>query len=330
MKILIIGGTRFLGRHLVDIALARGHKLTLFNRGKTNPNLYPEVETILGDRDGGLDAFTSRQWDAVIDTCGYYPRVVRASAQALAGLTPHYTFISSISVYPDDAGPNVDESAPVGTIDDESVEEITGETYGPLKALCEQAVQAAFPDGALIIRPGLIVGPHDSSDRFTYWPARLSRGGNVLAPGDPQMPVQIIDVRDLAEWNIRLVENQVTGVFNATGPVRPLTMDEILETCQQVAGVASEFAWVDEEFLLEQEVAPYTELPLWVPKEYWWMSQVSISLALDSGLKFRSLTETVADTQAWERTRAEDYDWLNGLKPEREVELLGAWQKEKN
>ncbi len=330
MKILIIGGTRFLGRHLVEAALACGHEVTLFNRGQTNPDLYPEIETILGDRDGGLGALTARQWDAVIDTCGYYPRIVRASALALAGAVEHYTFISSISVYPDETGPHADEAAPVGTLADETVEEITGETYGPLKALCEQRVHSAFSNGALIIRPGLIVGPHDSSDRFTYWPSRFARGGEVLGPGDPQMPVQIIDVRDLAEWNIRLIEDRVTGVFNTTGPENLLTMGEIIETCQQAAEVPSKIIWVNDEFLLEQNIAPYTELPLWVPKSYWWMSQVSISRALEAGLKFRPLTETVADTLAWEQTRSQDYEWANGLNPERESELLAAWQKKQS
>ena len=320
MKILILGGTRFLGRHLVDAALNRGHKITLFNRGKTNPDLYPNVETILGDRDGDLDAMASRSWDAVIDTCGYIPRVVRASSQALADVVSHYVFISSISVYADEATISIhsndviDEDSPIGTLEDETVEEITGETYGPLKALCEQEVQKAFSKGALIIRPGLIVGPHDTSDRFTYWPVRLARGGDVLAPGDPQMPVQIINARDLAEWSILLVEDRVTGVFNATGPETPLTMLTILETCQKVAGVPSELTWISEEFLLEQKVAAFTEMPLWLPKAVWGMSEVNISRAVAAGLRFRPLTETVTDTLAWAQTRSADYEWINGLK----------------
>ena len=326
MKILIIGGTRFLGRYLVEVALRRGHEITLFHRGKTNLGLYPQVETILGDRDGGLDALAGRSWDAVIDTCGYVPRVVCAAAQMLAGAVERYTFISSISVYADEATPNQDERAPVGSLEDETIEEVTGETYGPLKVLCEKAVQAAFPQGALIIRPGLIVGAYDPSDRFTYWPARLARGGEVLAPGDPQMPVQIIDVRDLAEWIIKLIEKRVTGVFNATGPVVPLTMREIIETCRKVAAVPSEITWVSEAFLLENEVVPFTELPLWLPKSVWGMSQANISRALAAGLEFRPLAQTVADTLAWDQTRPTDRAWVNGLKPEREVELLAAWR----
>jgi 2'-hydroxyisoflavone reductase len=262
----------------------------------------------------------------VIDTCGYLPRIVRASAQVLTGCAKYYIFISSISVYADTPPPNIDEDAPLATIEDETVEEITGETYGPLKALCEQEVQSAYPDGALVIRPGLIVGPHDTSDRFTYWPARLARGGDVLAPGDPLMPVQIIDARDLAGWIIKLVEDQVTGVFNATGPEEPMSMQQVIDTCQQVADIPSQITWVDEEFLLGQEVIPYTELPLWVPKPYWWMSQVNISRAMAAGLKFRPFAKTVADTLAWDQIRPPDREWINGLNSEREAELLAAWR----
>lgn len=329
MRILMIGGTRFLGRHLVDAALRRGHEITLFHRGQTNPGLYPQVETILGNRDGDLGALANRSWDAVIDTCGYVPRVVNASAQALADVTQHYTFISSISVYADESTPNQDENAPLGGLDDEGVEEITGETYGPLKVLCERAVQAAFPQGALIIRPGLIVGPHDPSDRFTYWPVRLARGGEVLAPGDPQMPVQIIDARDLAEWNIELIEKQTTGVFNATGPKIPLTMQEIIKTCTEVAAVPVEVIWVSEAFLLENEVVPFTELPLWLPKPAWGLSHTNITRALAAGLKFRPVAQTVADTLAWDRARPADRVWVNGLKPEHEVALLADWKTRK-
>ncbi|MBN2501568.1 MAG: SDR family oxidoreductase [Anaerolineales bacterium] len=328
MKLLILGGTRFLGRHLVEAALARGHEITLFNRGQSNPDLFPEVETLLGDRDGGLDALAGRRWDAVIDTCGYLPRLVRASARALAETAAHYTFISSISVYADATLLGMDENAAVGVLADESVEEITHETYGPLKALCEREVQAAFPQGALIIRPGLIVGPHDPTDRLTYWVARLARGGQVLAPGDPDMPVQIIDARDLAEWNIRLVDGQVTGVFNATGPEQPLTMQAVITACRQAVGAPAEITWVSEEFLLEQQVTPFTEIPLWLPREVWGMLQVDISRALDAGLTFRPLSEIVADTLAWDRTLPTDRTWVNGLKPERETELLAAWREQ--
>ncbi len=218
MRILILGGTVFVGRHLVEAALARGHEVTLFNRGQHGPDLYPGVEKLRGDRDGGLDALRGRRWDAAIDTCGYVPRIVRASATLLANAVDHYTFISSVSVYPEAHTRHLDEDSPVGALDDESVEDVTPETYGPLKALCEQAAEGAMSGRALTIRPGLIVGPHDPTDRFTYWPRRVAQGGEVLAPGRPERPVQIIDARDLAAWTLQLVASGARGVYNATGP----------------------------------------------------------------------------------------------------------------
>jgi 2'-hydroxyisoflavone reductase len=326
MRLLILGGTVFLGRHLVEAALQRGHTVTLFNRGQHNPDLFPPVEKIHGDRDGGLDALHSRQWDAVIDTCGYVPRIVRLSVQLLAGAVKHYTFISTISVYAEPFFPGMDENASLGKLEDESVEQITGETYGPLKALCEQAAEDAMPGRALIVRPGLIVGPHDPSDRFTYWPARLARGGEVLAPGGPQRPVQIIDARDLAEWVLKMVERQVTGVFNATGPDYPLTLGKLFETCQSVAGSQATLTWASDEFLLAQGVAPYTDLPLWLPEEYAAQDMVSIAKTLSAGLKFRPLEQTVRDTLAWDRTRPPDAPRRNCLTAEREAALLQAWK----
>jgi nucleoside-diphosphate-sugar epimerase len=217
MRILILGGTVFLGRALVDEALRRGHRLTLFNRGRSNPGLYPQVERLTGDRKHDLSALAGRVWEAVIDTCGYLPGVVALSAAALANSVEHYTFISTESVYASPLQPGLDESASVGLLEDESVEEISGGTYGPLKALCERAVEAALPGRTLVVRPGLIVGPYDASDRFTYWPWRVAQGGRVLAPGRPERGVQFIDVRDLAAWIIRLVERRQTGVYNADG-----------------------------------------------------------------------------------------------------------------
>src|SRR5690606_2480891 len=254
MKLLIIGGTRFVGRALVDSALARGHEVTLFNRGQSNPGLYPQVETIVGDRTGDLSALSSRSWDAVIDTCGYVPRIVRNMAETLSGNVGHYTFISSISVYRDFTQAGIDEAYPVGTVEDETVEEITGETYGPLKALCEQAVAEVFPGRALNIRPGLIVGPHDGSDRFNYWPYRVARGGEVLAPGNPDASAQIIDVRDLGDWTLDMAERQATGVYNATGPEQPFTISHVLESCREVTNSDATFTWVSDEFLVEQGV----------------------------------------------------------------------------
>jgi 2'-hydroxyisoflavone reductase len=239
VRLLILGGTRFLGRHLTDAALARGHELTLFTRGQSGPDLYPHLEHLRGNRDPnvdpGLTALDGHRWDAVIDTSGYVPRVVGAGVERLRDQATHYTFISSISAYRDFEQVGIDESYPTGTLEDQSVEQITGDTYGPLKALCERAVQEAFPGRALIVRPGLIVGPHDPTDRFTYWPVRVARGGEVLAPNGPRLPTQIIDARDLAEWTIQQVERFADGVFNATGPAQPLTLGEVLETARTVS-----------------------------------------------------------------------------------------------
>jgi 2'-hydroxyisoflavone reductase len=259
MKILIIGGTVFLGRHLAQAALARGHEVTLFNRGQHNPELFPEVEKLRGNRDGEMDALKGRQWDAVIDTCGYFPRVVRQSAGLLADSVGHYTFISSISAYANFSQPGLDENSPLGRMDLEEAEaadKITNENYGPLKVLCEQEVEKALPGRTLIIRPGLIVGPFDPSDRFTYWPVRVSKGGEMLVPGTPKLRLEIIDVRDLAEWNIRLIEENKTGAYNATGPDYPLTMQTLLDGCKADSQSDASPVYVTEEFLKEQEIEP--------------------------------------------------------------------------
>ncbi len=330
MNLLILGGTVFLGRHLVEAALARGHVVTLFNRGQHNPDLFPEVERLRGDRDGDLQALEGRRWDAVIDTCGYVPRVVRASAEMLAPNVDHYTFISSISVYADTSKPGIDEHAPVGTLEDPATEEVTGESYGPLKALCEQAAEAAMPDRVLNIRPGLIVGPHDPTDRFTYWVRRVAEGGEVLAPGNPHAPVQVIDARDLAEWTIRMIEQRQTGVFNATGPAERLRMADLLTTCKQVSGSDAAFVWLDDAFLLEAGAGPWIEVPLWIPAtggQSDGLLDVNFAKARAAGLTFRDIADTVRDTLAWDRTRPADTERRAGLAPERERALLQAWRE---
>ncbi|MBI3460443.1 NAD-dependent epimerase/dehydratase family protein, partial [Candidatus Acetothermia bacterium] len=317
------------GRHLVEAALASGHTVTLFNRGQHNADLYPNVEKLRGNRDGDLNALKGRRWDAVIDTCGYVPRVVKASAEFLANSVDHYTFISSISVFADFSKPDMDESAPVGKLKDESVEQITGETYGPLKALCEQAAERAMPGRMLNVRPGLIVGPHDPSDRFTYWPARIAQGGEVLAPGQPEYLVQIIDGRDLAQWTLKMVEQKKIGIYNATGPEYALTLGTVLEGCKAVSKSDARFVWVDEKFLLESKVTPWTEIPLWVPqeKDNAGFSAVNCQKAITAGLKFRPIAETIRDTLAWNTTRPSNTERRSGLKPEKEKELLQNWQK---
>lgn len=321
MNLLIIGGTRFLGRHLVTSARARGHELTLFHRGQTNPGLFRRVKTIRGDREHDLDQLTAG-WDAVIDTCGYIPRIVRKSAEALKDRANQYVFISSVSVYADFAKHGLNESSAVGKLDDETVEEATGETYGPLKALCEQTAREAFGMNALILRPGLIVGPHDPTDRFTYWPVRISRGGSVLVPDRPEAMTQFIDARDLADFIVRLIEQNVSGVFNAAG--LPITLNTLFETCKRVSKSDASFKWAPTDFLEKNNVKPWSDMPAWLPDtgENAGSAHVDISKALNAGLKFTDLAETVADTLKWEFERPEDHQWKAGLNPEREKKLL--------
>ena len=327
MRILVLGGGRFLGRSFADAARARGHELTLFNRGRTNPELHVGVERILGDRDGGLGALAGREWDAVVDPSGFFPRVVAASARALAGAAKSYLFVSSISVYAEPLARGMDESARVAKLADPEGEEITGETYGGLKALCEDRVREAFGDRALIVRPGLIVGPNDTTDRFPYWPRRLARGGEVLAPGSPDAPTQYIDARDLSAWMVALLERDVTGTFHATGPAESITLGETLDRIARAVGGSARLVWMDEEFLKLQNVQPWLELPLWLPAADQALGTVSIARALDEGLKFRPLEETARDTLAWERGLVSDTRPPSpALKPEREAELLAAWR----
>ncbi len=326
MKILILGGTLYVGRHLVEKALSRGFEVTLFHRGLTNPDLFPTVERLYGDRDGGLDALKGRRWDAVIDTSGYLPRVVRASADLLSAAVDHYTFISTISVYADTSQPGITETAAVGVLEDPAAEESTGEAYGPLKALCELEAEAALPGRVLTIRPGLIVGPFDPSDRFTYWPYRVAQGGEVLAPQSPALSVQVIDVRDLAAWTLDMVSAGRTGVYNATSPAGTLTLGTILEASREVSGSDAHLTWVEGGYLLSHDVEPWLDLPLWIPgEEYAGFFGVDIQKASDHGLTFRPIDETVAATLAWAKTRPADYTWRAGLTPERERALLAGW-----
>ena len=331
MNILIIGGTRFLGRHLVDSALACGHEVTLFNRGKSNPDLFLNIETIHGDREHDMDKLAGREWDAVIDTSGYVPRIVRLSAQNLEGSVRHYVFISSISVYATFSKVGIDENDPVGKIEDESFEEITGESYGPLKALCEKAVRDVFGENrALIIRPGLIVGPNDPTDRFTYWPVRVARGGDVLAPEKPDAPVQIVDVRDLSDFIIKLIEENASGIYNATGPDYDLTMGALLDASKQVSKSDARFHWASVEFLAENKVEAWSDMPVWLPSsgDEAGISRVDVSKAINAGLKFRPLEETVRNTLEWAKTRSPDHEWRAGLSAEREAEVLAALKEE--
>ena len=328
MNLLILGGTAFLGRHLVEDALKRGHTVTLFNRGRTNPSLFPQVETIHGDRKQSLEALADRNWDVVIDTSGYHPTDVHASAAALAAHVGRYIFISTISVYADFSSPNLDEDAEVSRLDDPTNAEVSNETYGPLKTHCEDPVQAIYDTRALIIRPGLIVGPHDPTDRFTYWPVRTQQGGEMLAPQAPDVPVQYIDVRDLAAWTLDAAARDLSGIYNATGPATPQSMGELLASCQHVADTNSTLTWVSPEFIATNEVTPFLELPLWIPPDMPGLLTVDCRRAISAGLTFRPTDETIHATLAWHATRPADMPLKAGLSHARENELLAAWHQQ--
>ncbi len=312
LRLLVLGGTVFLGRAVVAEALARGHEVTLFNRGRSNPGLFPEVDEVHGDREADLSGLAGRTFDAVLDPSGYVPAAVRASAELLSG-TSQYVFVSSVSVYADfSTGPN-EESACAELADGASADELAEDfsNYGALKALCEQAAWEVFRERSLIVRPGLIVGPHDPTGRFTYWARRLARGGEVLGPGPPGRRVQFVDVRDLAQWLVRCIERRVTGVFNAA--------NEGVAWGELLAG--ADVTWVSDGFLLEQGVRQWSGLPLWIGKpESAGMHALDVSRALAAGLRFRPLGETVAG--AADATLVEGV----GLTPEREAELLAAWR----
>jgi len=342
MKILILGGTRFLGRHLVNAAIARGHEVTIFNRGNY-PSPHKDVEFIAGDRKNDLEKLNGRSWDGVIDTCGYLPRTVRASAVALSGLTDRYVFISSISVCADFKESGKDETAQVATLTEAQLEEVNaldasgnssgtsyGKLYGPLKALCEQAVSDVMPERALIIRPGLIVGPYDYTDRFAYWVWRVSRGGEVLSPGKPEKALQFIDARDLAEWTVKMVEDGMVGVYNASGVSNTVTMKLLLDECKAAAGSDAEFIWVDEAFLLAEKVAPWSDMPLWMPEEaapdFKGFMFVDCEKAVAAGLRTRSLGETIRDTFNWWKSERADERPAAGIDREKERMVLGKWK----
>jgi 2'-hydroxyisoflavone reductase len=320
VRVLVLGGTQFLGRAVVDAALARGDEVTLFTRGRTRPGLFPDAHQRIGDRDGDLAALEVGEWDLVIDTSGYVPRVVRASAELLEPRLGRYVFVSSVSVYADLSEPGVGEGAPVARLERET-EDHRGEAYGPLKALCEEAVRAVYGKRATIVRPGLIVGPWDPTGRFTYWPVRIAEGGEVLAPEPREAPVQVIDVRDLAEWMLQLDE---AGTFNAVGPELPLTMEQVLEACRTVVGEGARLVWAPQEWLVEQGVEEWMELPLWLSSpEYRGLTSVDGSRAVGAGLRFRPLAATVADTLAWAGSGEAPLDPPAGLDRKRERELLG-------
>jgi 2'-hydroxyisoflavone reductase len=331
LSILMLGGTGFLGPQTVEAALRRGHKVTLFNRGITRPGLFPDLEKLHGDRDKDeLKALEGRKWDAVVDTSANVPRWVKKAAAVLGPNIGHYLYISSISVYAETSKPGMDETAAVATIADETTEKITGETYGALKALSEKAAEAAMPGKVTVVRPGLIVGPDDPTDRFTYWPVRVARGGEVLAPGSAGDPVQLIDVRDLGAFLVKLIEDKTTGVFNALGPEQPLSMGQTLEACKKAARSDAAFTWADADFLKKEGVHAWSDMPIWVPNsgDTAGFSKVSNARAVKAGLTFLPIADTAKATLDWFKTlpEARRAKLRAGITPEREAKALAAWK----
>ena len=314
LRILVLGGTQFVGRAVVEAALARGHEITLFNRGQTNPDLFPDVEKLRGDRSHDLSALADREWDAAIDVAAYVPRLVELAVQQLESQVERYVFVSSVSVYADQSVPQFEDSRLEVLADPEDV---SPESYGARKAACEAVVRSALGERATIVRPGLIVGPHDATDRFSYWPKRIAEGGRVLAPGSPDDPVQFIDVRDLGEFIVHLAETGLGGVFNATGSTMPLSV--LLDACRSVTGSDAELLWVPTAELLAAGLAPWMGVPMWIAAPGWdAANRVPIDRALEAGLEFRPLEETIG--VAWRDLT--EVRLVTALPREREAELL--------
>ncbi|HKG47611.1 MAG TPA: NAD-dependent epimerase/dehydratase family protein [Pyrinomonadaceae bacterium] len=340
MKLLILGGTRFVGRHLVAAAHAREHEVTLFNRGNHPVEGLGPVEIIKGDRHTELSKLQGRRWDAVVDTSGHLPRAVRAAAEVLRDEVERYVFISTQNAYKDVSVPGIDETYPRATLTSEQLDRANaidtsgqpsyGELYGGLKALCEQALEEVMPNRVLIVRPGLIVGPDDYTDRFTYWPVRIARGGEVLAPGNPDRFIQFIDVRDLADWTIRMLEQSATGIYNAHGVPNTVTMQRLLDDCKSVSSSDAQFTWASEEFLLKENVAAWSELPLWLPEEaaphLKGFMFIRPDKAIAAGLNFRPLTDTIRDTLTWVQTNRANDLLKAGLDRDKEQALLYKWR----
>lgn len=331
-SLLILGGTGFIGPHLTEEAQRRGWKVTHFNRGKHAEGGVPGVETLIGDRNGQLDALRGRTWDAVVDDTGYVPKYVKMSAELLAPSVRYCLYISSVSAYASFAAPN-DEHSPLGKLADPETDKITGETYGPMKALCEQYSAAAFKDRLSIVRPGYVVGPLDPTDRFTYWPVRAARGGEMLAPGTPGDPIQFIDVRDLTAFMMGLVERRANGIFNAVTPPGAVTMGELIKASQRASPRAgTKVTWVSEDFIAAHSKPDELNLPIWVPRkgEEAGAALTSIATSSKAGLRSRPLADTVRDTLAWFESLPEDRraKLHAGLDPAREADTLKAWHAE--
>jgi 2'-hydroxyisoflavone reductase len=329
MKLLIIGGGKFVGRATAEAALARGHAVTLFNRGKTTLEVVPGVEWIRGDRDGSLGELDGRAWDAVVDACAYFPRQVEALLKALKGRIGHYLLVSSVSVYANLGEPYRDEESPLQPSIDGAQEKVTAETYGPFKVMCEKAALEFGPASTLLVRPGIIVGPHDTTGRFDYWVRRVAEGGEILVPGSPDQPLQIIDVRDLALWMVEKAESNAVGAFNAVGPRHPLTWSAMIETATLALGARVEPTWVGDKFIEEQKAGDPGQFPLYISKDnprFRCMFQVGGKLAFENGLKIRPLPETVQDTHRWLRGPNSADAKIIGISRELESRLLAAWR----
>ena len=342
MKLLIIGGTRFIGRHLVTAALAREHEVTLFNRGNYSAESFP-VESIQGDRhnDSDLAKLRGPRWDVVVDTCGHLPRSVQATAETLSDSVDRYVFISSQNAYASVSVPGVDETFPRATLTTEQLDQANAidssgqpsyaALYGGLKALSEQAAEEVMPNRVLTIRPGLIVGPHDYTDRFTYWVARVARGGEVLAPGRPERFVQFIDARDLCEWIVSMAEQKATGIYNANHAPEKLTMQSVLEACKVVSASDATFTWASEDFLLQENVSAWSDMPLWLPEDaaphLKGFMFINCDKAITDGLRFRPLSETIRDTLTWYQATCLNQDLKAGIDSDKEQALLRKWHE---
>ncbi|MBM3531663.1 MAG: NAD-dependent epimerase/dehydratase family protein [Alphaproteobacteria bacterium] len=331
MDLLIAGGTQFVGRHIVETALARGHKVTLLNRGQSGQGLFPGVERIQADRTVDVSPVKGRKFDSCIDVSGYFRRHVRMLAEAVKPTVRHFCFISTVSVYADwRPAPAVSEDFELAKTDTPDHELRDNKDYGALKALAEDAAHQIYGDGTLIIRPGLVVGPRDHTNRFTYWVTRLAEGGEVLAPGPAERPVQFIDARDLAAFTLHMVEKRAAGVYNATGPAKRLTMAEMLDAIGKTVASTAKLTWVDAEFLVEKEVKPYTEMPIWLPgsEKRPLFATISLDRSIPAGLKHRPLAETAKDTLAWWKGE-KDPPVAAAMTREKERDLLAKWKARK-
>ena len=346
LKILILGGTGFIGPHMVHEALRRGHQVSLFNRGRTNRTLFPDLELLIGDRNNRLDALKGREWDAVVDNSGYVPRHVADSAELLSSAVSHYIYISSVSAYAAMSGnltaadyhdvdmPNTEYNSPLVTMPDETVEEVTSETYGPLKVLCERAATEAMGEERItILRPTWIAGPGDNSDRFTYWPVRVSRGGEMLVPGSSGDRLQIVDVRDLANFVVDSLEKRITGIYNMVNPPGSYSMGQLMDDCQAVTAADVDMTWVDMPFIEAHGLYTGGELPIWAPVSGDTRSDAIVNgdRSFAKGMKSRPERETIRDILTWWPTLPEDRrnNMRAGMSAEREAEMLAAWHEQK-